>query len=156
MKTKILILLVAILVINACNKDKFQTKPVLNFKSVSTTNVPAGGDITFNIEISDKQGDIDSVIYWKKVSFVDTLNNLPKTTSPSAKDSIDIPSDLPLGKKFDGEFAITFVNANGVGVNISPAVPGKNDSCVFKFWMRDYGNHVSDTVTSPVIIIQHS
>jgi hypothetical protein len=152
MKTKILILLVAILIINACNKDKFQTKPVLTFKSVSTTNVAAGGDITFNIEISDKQGDIDSVIYWKKVSFVDTLNNLPKK---GAMDSVSIPSDLPRERRFDGDFAITFVNANGAGINISPAVAGKNDSCVFKFWMKDYGNHVSDTMVSPIIIIRH-
>jgi hypothetical protein len=153
MKTKILILLLAITIISACNKDKFQNKPVLTFKSVSTTNVAAGGSITFNFEVSDKNGNLDSLIYWKKVSFVDTLNNLPQK---ALKDSVVIPSDLPIIKKFDAQFQLTFNNAVGNGVSISPAVPHKNDSCVFKFWMKDFSNHVSDTMVSPTIIIQHS
>ena len=154
MKTKILILLLAAFIFNACSKDKFQNKPVLKFKSVSTNDIKSGDEVIFNIEVSDKQGDLisDTVFYWKKVSFVSDSNNIDATAVP-------LPTDLPGIKKFDAEFQLMLINGSGYGsgTDISPATIRRiNDSCVFKFWAKDLANNVSDTITSPPIIIQHS
>jgi hypothetical protein len=151
MKAKILILLVLAVIFNSCNKDKYQDKPQLTLKSVNTSVVNVGSVLTFDIEVTDKQGDIQDTIWWAKISSSCPANNL---TSP-----VVVPSAVPATKNFKATFDMSFVNHGTNLPNIEPSAVGcrtKNDTCTFKFWMKDLANNKSDTLTSPIIVIIHS
>ena len=47
----------ALLLIISCSKDSFQSKPQLFLKSVSATNIPAGGSLEVILRLTDKEGD---------------------------------------------------------------------------------------------------
>ena len=55
---------------------------------------------------------------------------------------------FPTGKNQKGDVVVTF-DYNGV----SPKCFPRNDTAVFKFVLKDKAQNVSDTVTSPAIII---
>ena len=149
MKAKILILLVLAVIINSCNKDKYQDKPQLTLKTINSTVVSPGNILTFDIEVTDKQGDIQDTVWWSKTSANCPGNNINSTTI--------IPSYLPSTHNLKATLEMSFINHGLSLPNIEPSHCGlKNDTCVFKFWMRDVANNRSDTLISPTIIVIHS
>ncbi len=68
MKAKILILFVIAVITNSCNKNKYTDKPQLSFKSVNTTVLNPNQVITFNIEFTDAQGDVQDTLWVQKVT----------------------------------------------------------------------------------------
>jgi hypothetical protein len=146
MKAKILIVLVMALIVMACNKDKFTSKPQLTFKSVNSTTLHNGEILTMNIGFTDKEGDIQDTMWFQRVSKICPNNN-------NATFSYVVPGFTP-SKYLEGIFEIDFIiNANdGQHVSIGGQCPNnKNDTSYFKFWMRDKAGNFSDTVSSPNI-----
>ncbi len=141
MKHSLLIGLVVLFLIS-CSKDKFQSKPQLELKSVSSTIVPVGGGLQVIMRLTDQEGDFSDVIWVQKV-----------TTQCPGSNFIDsllyrIPSDVPRSTNFDGDVMVTFAYALGLQPQCT-----KPDTAVFSFWMKDAANNVSDTVNTPPIII---
>lgn len=137
-----LLVVIAALMITACGKDTFQSKPQLFLESVSSTIIPVGGDLQIIMRLTDKEGDFKDTIWVKKVT----------TRCPSSNfaDSLlyHIPSDVPKTKNFDGEVKMSFTYA----FELQPKCT-RSDTAIFSFWMKDEkGNH-SDTVFTPSIII---
>ena len=58
MKSKLLIATITCACLTACTKDEFTTKPQLTFISVNQTEFVQGDLIEFNLEYTDKEGDI--------------------------------------------------------------------------------------------------
>ncbi|WP_207492909.1 hypothetical protein [Aridibaculum aurantiacum] len=66
MKTKILVGLLALVVLIACKKDKYNTAPTLTLKSSSGKVVASGGGMNLTFEVTDKEGDISNTLFIKK------------------------------------------------------------------------------------------
>ncbi len=79
MKT-ILIAFFSILILVACSKDSFETKPQIEIKSASPKVVPQNGNMIINLDFTDKEGDLDAVYIWK--------TRLNKLVRPTVRDSI--------------------------------------------------------------------
>jgi hypothetical protein len=137
-----LLVVIAALIITACGKDTFQSKPQLFLTSVSSTTIPVGGDLQILMRLTDKEGDFKDTIWVKKVT----------TRCPSSNfaDSIlyHIPGDVPKTANFDGQIKLSFTYA----IELQPRCT-KNDTAVFSFWMKDEKGNQSDTVKTPPIII---
>ena len=134
--------ILALLLLAACGKDTFQSKPQLFLKSVSTTTVPVNGDLQIFLRLTDKEGDFYDTIWVKKVT--------TKCPSSNFADSIlyHIPGDVPKTRNFDGEIKFSFTYA----FELQPRCT-KPDTAVFSFWMKDEKGNISDTCRTPPIII---
>jgi hypothetical protein len=132
----------ALLLIISCSKDSFQSKPQLFLKSVSATNIPAGGSLEVILRLTDKEGDFRDTIWVKKIT----------TRCPSsnfADSSIyRVPSEVPRTSFFDGDVVINFNYFLGLQPRCT-----KPDTAIFSFWMKDAAGNKSDTVKTPSIII---
>lgn len=139
------ILLFAIL--TGCTKDKFESTPSLKFKSVSSTRVPAGSLVKFYLTFTDAEGDISGSIYVEKIE--------PNCPNSNFTDFDSIPS-YPTSKNQKGEIVVTYGNNSDDPSfqNISPKC-SQNDTAIFRFAIKDKANHISDTVSSPPVILYY-
>ncbi len=129
----------------ACNKDKFSSTPRLTYKSVNTTVLNPNEVITFEFNFTDKEGDVDSV-YVEKV--------VPSCTNSQEKEMYPVPV-LPVTRMMDGTLWLSFANGVSVPGYFTLQTPqcGHNDTCVFRFMLRDKAGHKSDTVNTGTIVI---
>ncbi|WP_158559281.1 hypothetical protein [Deminuibacter soli] len=145
MKAKLFIIGLIAIALAACSKDQFSTKPQLTFKSVNDTSFVQRQLMTFKIDFTDKEGDIQDTLWVQKISF--TCSDGDFTSG------YQVP-DFTATKNLQGQFEINYVyNASDGGypsINACPTA-ARVDSCYFRFWLKDKGNHISDTVRSPVI-----
>lgn len=148
MKTKLLIVAVILVVIAACKKDQFNTKPQLTFKKVNTDVLFPNQSIIFTLEATDKEGDVQDSIYVEKVR----LNSKP-CAIPDPPSKYQMPSFVS-GKNFKGDIEIRY----SYGVNLQyPRIQDpkclENDTCIYRFALKDKANNVSDTISSSQIVI---
>ncbi|MEO5594695.1 MAG: hypothetical protein ABIR15_10405 [Chitinophagaceae bacterium] len=149
---KLLIAGFVLIVLLACNKDKFQTKPQIQLKSISATVVPINGDLNITLTYTDKEGDISDTLFIKK-------ERLNKTVVATIRDSIKykIP-DFPNYDK--GEIGLALDYENNLKSAITPPpIPGSNpskpqpDTLNIKIWIHDKAGNVSDTVSTGQVVI---
>ena len=150
MKTKILFTLMVTIFLAGCNKDKYTTKPILKFKSASNDVVPLGGTLRFELEVTDKEGDLSDTFFIKKI-------RLNKKVVPTIRDSFAIKFPTIPNTK-NGIIQIDLTYENYLKSAINPPTSGtppiaESDTLLFKFAIRDKAKHVSDTVTSNRIVI---
>jgi hypothetical protein len=150
MKWKILMLLVVVTVSVACNKNKFNTRPSLTLKSVSSYVVPVNGTLTIEFEFTDKEGDISNLLYLKKI-------RTNKRAVPTLRDTLSLPvPDFPkndLGViRTNLDYQTYLVSAQNPPKVGNPPV-NESDSLTLKFALKDKANNVSDTVTINGIVI---
>lgn len=127
-----------------CQKDKIGSRPSLKFKSVSTTVLPPGQLIRFTLSFTDAEGDLAGSIYIEKKE--------PTCIGSNFSEMDSIPA-FPTSRNEKGDIVVTFGNnADPAYTNIS-AQCQRNDTAVFRFAIKDKANHLSDTVSSPPIII---
>lgn len=131
----------------SCNKDKFNTKPALKLDSVNTKVVDKGDALRFNLNVTDLEGDLTDSMFIYKV-----VRNCP---AGSLKFQYKIP-EFPTNKNLDVDIEVGFAYRNtslGLPSIPEPQCPPRNDSCFFRFVIRDKAGNVSDTVNSPEIVI---
>jgi hypothetical protein len=147
MKTKLWLVLAFSAVFGACGKDTYTTKPSLSFKDVNGTVFGNGSTLIFNIEFTDKEGDIQDSIWVQKITRTKGCTNFSdRTKIPSFQAISNLKGTFEVGYSVGTSLNSTYP--------ILPGCPGnKNDTCYFKFWARDLAKNVSDTVVSPDIII---
>ena len=151
---KVLLVGFVLIVLFACSKNKFQTKPQISVKSVSTRVVPINGDLTITLSYTDKEGDIsDSLFFIKK-----RLNKRFAATI-SGRDTIGYPiPDFPNYDKGEIGMALRYQD-HLISAQSPNTIPGSNpvqyepDSLDFKIWIIDKAKNVSDTVSTGLITI---
>ena len=145
MKVRILCTVLVLVILFACSKDQFTTKPQLKIKSVNDNFIEPGEILRIIIEFTDAEGDVsDSAFIQKVTSNCINSNYTDKRTIP----------DFPVQKDLKGEFQITYgYNVPNVQQLGQPQC-NRNDTCVFRVWVKDDGGNVSDTVQTETIVIR--
>ncbi len=149
MKTKLWILLAIIpAFFYGCNKETFTSKPQLSIKSINSTTLKTGDLLLFDINFTDKEGDIQDTLWVQKFSRV-----CPNTPGVQFTSLNKVPNFTPTSN-LDGVLEIGFgYNANVQGYSTISGCGSKNDTAYFKFWLRDKAHNVSDTLTTQNIIL---
>ena len=131
------------LIFMGCKKDTFTTAPHLEIKSVNTTVLNQNQLLTFTFNFTDLQGDIDSL-------FLQKIN--PHCSLSNYRDSLLLPA-FPPSRKQQGQIFLTY----GYRVDGYPSIGEPqcnfNDTCYFRFVLKDKGQNKSDTVNSQSIVI---
>ena len=138
MRYTILFSILLFTILTGCTKDKFKSTPSLKFKSVSSKIIPPNSGIQFTLEFTDAEGDLNDSIYIEKIE--------PTCENSNFTDYYDIPS-FPVSKNEKGNILVNFRY-----FDIAPQCQ-RNDTAVFRFAIKDKAGHVSDTASSPPIII---
>lgn len=145
MKVRILCTVLVLAVLFACTKDKFTTKPQLKIKSVNDKFIEPGEILRIVVEFTDAEGDVSDSAFIQKV----TSNCI----NSNYTDKRIIP-DFPIKNDLKGEFLITYgYNVQGIPSLGQPQC-NRNDTCVFRIWVKDNAGNVSDTVQTETIVIK--
>jgi hypothetical protein len=145
----------ALLLFVACSKDKFETKPSIEIKSINPTQVSAfsGSYSEITLQFTDKQGDLDSVFLYKV--WLNSRGRSPQFPI--------LPFPLPpFPEKNKGEIKLTLDAALTLvaAPNPSPQPDAPNgkqpDTIIFKIIVKDRGGNVSDTATTEPLVIERT
>ncbi len=148
MRTKILILLIFGSFFYSCSKDTYTTKPQISFNNASATVLNQGNIVTFTIDFTDKEGDVQDTLWVQKIS-----RTCPTTAGVQFTSKNKVPNFTPT-PNLKGKMEISFVyNANVPGTPSIIGCSNKNDTSYFKFWLKDKAQNRSDTISSPDIIL---
>ena len=137
-------LIVVVLVLVACDKNKLNTRPSLEVKNVNTTDVLPGQQLLINLTYKDKEGDLGNGL----ITYVRERLNIKPIQDPASNDKADttrsILPDFP--KTTSGEIELkidgTFMSED----------PFENDTMNFKIFVMDVAGNTSDTlVVGPVV-----
>jgi len=140
--TAIFIFSLAVLLI-ACGKDKYETKPKLEIKDYNSKEIFAGNQLNIRINYFDKEGDLS------QAPIIGILRRLNVFPLPPSLDKVDtIRTNLPeFPKNDDGE--ITF----SLPYDFLKESTTENDTIMFRFSVTDRAGNTSDTVDSAPIVI---
>jgi hypothetical protein len=131
-----------------CTKDKFSSVPKITYLSANTTTVAKNSLLEMRLEFTDAEGDIEDTIFIEKVVPKDCISG------SLILDDYLIPS-FPREKNSKGELIITFTNGTVTNypsnLNVGPKCT-TNDSCFFRFSIRDKAKNTSDTIVSEQIV----
>jgi hypothetical protein len=140
-----------VVIIVACNKDKFLTKPTIKIKSLNTEFIPLNGSLIITLECTDKEGDVqDSIIIIKRrlnIRVVPTLRDTLRYRFP-------VFPNTPRT-----EVVATLDYQTILSAQSPPNIPGTNppqkelDTLILKLAVRDRAGHTSDTITTNRIIV---
>lgn len=142
-----------LLVIAACSKDKFQTRPSLTLKSKTGDVVPVNGGMVFNFDYTDKEGDVSDTLFLRKI-------RLNKRVVATLRDSLryKVPT---APEKTKGEIELRLDYSTLISAQNPPTIPGSNpvrrepDTLQFRFVLKDKANNKSDTlVIGPIVVIR--
>lgn len=144
MHTKILVAVIAICFLIACSKDKYTTKPQLKYKGVNTKTLSRNQTLTFTLEVTDSEGDLQDSLWVQEV----VRNCTGGFTAP-----YKMP-EFTAVKNLKGEVDVCYAYGINLGCPIiQPTCTNKNDSATFKFWIRDKAKNISDTISSEEVVI---
>lgn len=136
-------LIVLVVIAVSCSKDKYQTKPSIEIKSVNGSEFFGNQEIIINFDFTDEEGDVGG---GELRYFRNRLNVFwPVLQNNEQADTIryTIPT---FPKTTSGEFQLkipaSFLNENAV----------QNDTVEFKVVVQDLAGNVSDTIKTPVFI----
>ncbi len=145
MKVRILCTVLVLVLSFSCSKEKYTTKPQLKVKSVNDNFIEPGEILRIIVEFTDAEGDVSDSAFIQKVT--------PNCINSNYIDKRTIP-DFPIKKDLKGEFHIIYgYNVQGIPALGQPQC-NRNDTCVFRIWVKDNGGNVSDTVQTETIVIK--
>ena len=145
MRYTIIIIIIVGFIFSGCKKETFSTTPTLTYKSVNTTQLLPDQVIEFKLSFTDAEGDVLDTVYVEKVSFNCAASNF--------SDRYRMPI-FPTTKNVNSEILVSY--ANGINVPGYITVASRcnfNDSCYFRFMLKDRAGNKSDTVKSETILI---
>lgn len=144
MITKILITLISFCVLVGCSKDEYTAKPQLKYKSVNTKVLNRNETLTFVLEVTDAEGDIQDSIWVQEV---------PRHCSGGFTSKYKMP-DFTAVKNLKGEINICYSYGVNLGCpTITSTCQNQNDSATFKFWIQDKAKNISDTISSEEVVL---
>lgn len=143
MRNSVLIVVICLAFIS-CGKDKFTSTPQLKFISQNTNVLDRGQIISFKLSFTDAEGDLQDSIFVQKLE--------PKCAQSGFSSRYPIPT-FPVTKNAQGEITVSF----GYNVDNYPLIKApqcnRNDTCIFRFMLKDKAQNRSDTVNSEVLVI---
>jgi hypothetical protein len=147
---KVARLLAFIVILIACDKDQFETKPTLKLESLSSEFVQKNEDLQVKFSFTDKEGDVSDTLF----VFRSRLNK--RGIINHAVTPFRIP-DFPNTTK--GEIVLNLNYGKALTLNNSPAlsIPGQSgkfepDTMLLRFILKDKANNKSDTAIANVIV----
>ena len=144
MITKILTTLISFCVLVGCSKDEYTAKPQLKYKSVNTKVLNRNETLTFVLEVTDAEGDIQDSIWVQEV---------PRNCSGGFTSKYKMP-DFTAVKNLKGEIKICYSYGVNLGCQtITSTCQNQNDSATFKFWIQDKAKNISDTISSEEVVL---
>jgi hypothetical protein len=130
-----LVLCGSLLVLAACNKDKFQTKPQIDSVKAEGNFVPLSGTLGVTMKYTDKEGDVDSFYVIRQ-----RLNQKgPVTTRLAYK--------VPVKNETQGDISLTLSYQSDLILNL-PILGGtvkESDTLRLSFILKDKAGNRSDT-----------
>lgn len=144
MKTLPAIFIVSLtILLIACGKDKFETKPKLEIKDYSSKVISQGQTMTIRLNYFDKEGDLSEA---PMIGILTRVNLFPLAPGQDKVDTFR--NNLPeFPKKDNGE--ITFQ----LPYDFLKESTIEDDTLVFRFAVTDLAGNTSDTVTTDQIVI---
>jgi hypothetical protein len=140
----------SLLLFVACGKDKYETKPTIEIKSIGPNPIPLGGNMVVELEYTDKEGDIQDSIFIRKIR----INQ--KKVGLTVRDSfyLPLPGDAP--EKNKGTIKLTLLYQDHLISAQNPGSPpnAASDSLIFRFALRDKAKNTSDTLDTDVIVVE--
>ena len=135
-------LTIAILLLSACNKDKFTTVPQIKYKSISPTAIVAGlaSEPILTISITDAEGDIGLTA--KDTAFIYMKNLLTKDF-----DSLPFP-DLQTSAKSNFKADVEFDTRKVFKCKSLPGFPVHIDTLYFEVYVKDFAKNKSNVITT--------
>lgn len=140
-------LIIITLVLGSCGKDKFDTKPKLKFVKVNSNTINRNDDLKIELNVTDLEGDLtDSIFVMRRVRNCAFGNRDEKYAMPV----------FPVKKNLNVDILVAYTYGTG---GVYPGLPGpscggRNDSCVFRFVVKDKAGNLSDTATTNEIVIK--
>ena len=136
--------IILLLVLVACGKNKLNTRPSIEIKNVNTTDVLPGQQLVINLNYKDKEGDLGGGL----ITYVRQRLNIKPIQDPQSNDKADttrsILPDFP--KTTSGEIELKI---DGTYMSEDPF---ENDTMNFKIYVSDVAGNTSDTLTvGPVV-----
>lgn len=144
MNTKLLAAVLALTVITACKKDKFETKPIIKVKEIKPSEVVPNQTLSILLEYTDKEGDLGKgqLLYIRnRLNIKPPQNNIVDTVRYT------IP-DFPATSK--GEMSVD------IPYNFLNEDPTDNDTMVFKLAVMDIKGNKSDTIQTSKIVARQN
>ncbi|MET0392333.1 MAG: hypothetical protein ABW019_04295 [Chitinophagaceae bacterium] len=128
----------------ACGKDKFETKPLLEIKDYSAEAVSQGESVRIRVNYYDKEGDLGEGDF----TYIRVRTNKTPIPNPGTYDKTDtIRSKVPVfPSKNTGE--LTF----NVAYEFMDEDPNRNDTMYFKIAVVDIKGNASDTITTGLFV----
>lgn len=142
----------SLVLIAACSKDKFETKPTIEIKSLSSTQIPLQAPLQIDLEFTDKQGDLDSVCLYKV-----RVNSVVKTERKANVFEWKLPT---FPEKSKGTIRAPFDYNNDLVAAVTPSTQTdapngyEPDTIIFKIVVKDKSGNVSDTAVTDRIVIE--
>lgn len=139
MKYSLLVLIVLVVIVTACNKDTFTTEPQVEVKSISPETVFNGDVINMKAKYTDDEGDLDSayIVYkWYNNTTVvraDTFRYLYSI--------LNLPSDL---RRADIEVTFEYNTNNYPDLVPLPGVSVRDTTATFGLVLIDKAGHRSN------------
>ena len=131
MKLPQLLISATVLLMVACNKDKFTTIPQLNIKSISPGTVVSGNVLTVKGTYTDKEGDIDSVFVVRKFFAGNTATKID-TIEKFQFSALNLPP-----KTLEGDIELTYeYNTQNLGIRTLSGVQ-KDTTAAFGMILKD-------------------
>ena len=145
MRCTIIIIIIVGFIFSGCKKETFSTTPTLTYKSVNKKDLHPDEIIKFTLSFTDAEGDVIDTMYVEKVSLNCAASNF--------SDKSRIPA-FPTTKNLSGEILVSYSNGiNNPGYITVASRCDYNDSCYFRFMLKDKAGNKSDTVKSETIVI---
>lgn len=143
LKRYLLFLLVAMAFV-ACDKNKLETTPVIEIKNINTTEVLPGQELIITLLYKDKEGDLGGGL----ITYIRNRLNAKPIPDAASNDKADtVQRILPnFPKTTSGDIELKIDNA------FMTEDPFENDTMIFKIFVSDAANNVSDTVVTGTVI----
>lgn len=148
MKLTAAFLVIALVVLASCGKDKFTTEPQLKYKSISPTTAIKSNIINYNVSFTDDEGDIQDSVFlaFKRynssggILTIDTFRlKMDPDAIPQARQG-DINIKFAYGEFLNGTF---FLNLETADREVS-----------FGLIIKDKGGHRSNYVESEKVLLK--
>jgi hypothetical protein len=148
-----LIVFITLLLV-ACNKDKFQTKPQISVKEIRPGKVisrpPSSNTIPLEIELeyTDKEGDVQDTLFIRKFRKNQRGSNLMLPGALYQGLRLPLP-EFPSLRKGIIKYAVTNFSSD-----LATVYNNENDTIFFKFALKDKQGNVSDTISTETLVVR--
>lgn len=148
MRILMVLLACTVVALLGCDKNKFETKPRLEIKSINSDEIFQGQQLRVTLEYFDKEGDLSQGL----LTYIRVRTNTIPIPDPNNNDKIDtIHVTLPEFPDKSQAEIIQNISYDFMNENPDPLSVGRSDTMYFKFAVMDKEGNASDTVATRLV-----